>query len=61
MANNFRAETQEDMEKVQQENTNYREKCRILTDENKKLMEEVDRLKLQRSTEGTPKSILSSA
>lgn len=61
VANNFRAETQEDMEKVQQENTNYREKCRILTDENKKLMEEVDRLKLQRSTEGTPKSILSSA
>lgn len=61
MANNFRAETQEDMEKVQQENSNYREKCRVLTEENKKLLEEVDKLKLQRTTEGTPKSILSSA
>ncbi|XP_062582587.1 cytospin-A-like [Saccostrea cucullata] len=61
VANNFRAETQEDMEKVQQENSTYREKCRVLTDENKKLLEEVDRLKLHRSTDGTPKSILSSA
>ncbi|KAK3083835.1 hypothetical protein FSP39_003886 [Pinctada imbricata] len=63
VANNFRAETQEDMEKVQQENIKLREKCKVLEEDVNKLREEMDRLKLQRAagSSSTPKSILSSA
>ena len=62
VANDFRAETQEDMEKVQQENGKLREKCKHLKEEIIKLQEEADRLKLQRTADSSSKSsILSSA
>ncbi|OWF54366.1 cytospin-A-like [Mizuhopecten yessoensis] len=64
VANDFRAETQEDRDKIQQDNATLSEQVVSLQSENDKLREENDCLKSQKSLDeksSTPKSIMSNA
>ncbi|XP_060581869.1 cytospin-A-like isoform X2 [Ruditapes philippinarum] len=64
IANDFRSETQGDMEKLQSDNATYKEKCQSLEAEIAKLKSEIDAYKIQEKsgTLGAQKSsILSSA
>lgn len=64
VANDFRAETQEDRDKIQQDNATLAEKVASLQGDVDKLREENERLKSQKSLDeksSTPKSIMSNA
>ncbi|KAJ8311962.1 hypothetical protein KUTeg_009335 [Tegillarca granosa] len=64
VANDFRAETQDDMEKITNENQSLKEKCTKLQSEIDRLNEEINALKTQKSNEDKssgPKSIFTSA
>lgn len=64
VANDFRAETQEDRDKIQQDNATLGERVTTLQLESDKLRDENERLKSQKSLDeksSTPKSIMSNA
>lgn len=62
IANDFRSETQSDVEKLKSENTNLKEECQSLKREIEKLKSEIDKYKIQeRASTPQKASILSSA